>query len=122
MKIITVFSFALLLFSIVILSSCSSDNVKSPEYHSEIIMDDDLNIIDLGRAGQLTEDGNFYYDGSVTLYDEDGGYRTFPCYRGKYGLEGGCKVVIYAGEFYNLYRNKWVTIDGIKYKASDILD
>lgn len=119
MKIITVFSFALLFFSVVIFSSCSSDNVKSPEYHSEIIMDDDLNIIDLGRAGQLTEDGNFYYHGSVTLYDEDGGCSIFPCYLSKNGRGRG---VIYAGEFYNLDRNKWVTIDGIKYKASDILD
>lgn len=58
-------------------SSCSSDNVRSPEYHSEILLDDDLNIVDMGRAGQSTDDGNYYY-GSVTLYDEDGGYRNFP--------------------------------------------
>ena len=59
-------------------SSCSSDNVRSPEYHSEILLDDDLNIVDMGRAGQSTDDSNYYYHGSVTLYDEDGGYRNFP--------------------------------------------
>lgn len=103
-------------------ASCSSDSVPSPEYHSEIVMDDDLNITDMGRAGESIPDGNYYYHGSVTLYDEDGSSQVFPCYEGKIGMERGCRGVIYAGTFYNLDRNKWVTIGGTKFKASNILD
>ena len=116
------FSFVISLFSIAMFSSCSSDNVKSPEYHSEILLDDDLNVVDMGRSGQSTDDGSYYYHGSVTLYDEDGGSRNFPCYTGKHGLESGCRGVIYAGDFYNLDRNKWVKIGGVKYKASNLFD
>lgn len=101
---------------------CSSDSVKSPEYHSEIILDEDLNVLDWGRSGQSTPDGNYLYCGSVTLYGEDGSSRDFPCYKGKKDLEAGCRGVIYDGTFYNLDRNKWVKIEGVKYKASDILD
>lgn len=115
------FSFVILLFSIAIFSSCSSGNVKSPEYHSDILWDDDLNIVDMGRAGQSTDDGNYFYWGSVTLYDENGGSRDFPCYEGKHGLESGCRGVIYAGIFYNLDRNEWVRIGGVKYKASNVV-
>lgn len=116
------FSFVMLLLGATMFSSCSYDNVRSPEYHSEILLDDDLNIVDMGRAGQSTEDGNYYYHGSVTLYNEDGGSRNFPCYTGKNGLEQGCRGVIYAGEFYNLDRSKWVTIGGVKYKASNLVN
>lgn len=122
MRIFIRFSFVLMLLGSAMFSSCSSDNVRSPEYHSEILLDDDLNIVDMGRAGQSTDDGNYYYHGSVTLYDEDGGYRNFPCYTGKNGLEKGCRGVIYAGDFYNLDRNKWVKIGGVKYKASNLVD
>lgn len=115
-------SLIVLLFSVVLFFSCSSDNVKSPQYHSEISLDDNLNIVDMGRAGQSTDDGNYHYYGSVTLYDEDGSYRNFPCYTGKYGLDKGCRGVIYAGDFYNLDRNKWVAIGGVKYKASNLVD
>ncbi len=114
------FSFVMVLLGAAMLPSCSSDNARSPEYHSEIILDGDLNIIDMGRAGQTTEDGNYYYHGSVTLYDENGYSQSFPCYIGTKGLEQGCRGVIYAGEFYNLDRSKWVTIGGVKYKASNI--
>jgi len=122
MKYLARFSFVVMLLGSVMFYSCSSDNVKSPEYHSEVLMDDNLNIVHMGRAGQSTEDGNYYYHGSVTLYDEDGGSRNFPCFIGQNGLEQGCRGVIYAGDFYNLDRNKWVIIDGVKYKASDLLD
>lgn len=116
------FSFVMLLLGTTMFSSCSYDNVRSPEYHSEILLDDNLNIVDMGRAGQSTEDGNYYYHGSVTLYNEDGGSRNFPCYTGKNGLEQGCRGVIYDGEFYNLDRSKWVTIGGVKYKASNLVN
>lgn len=112
----------LMLLSVVMFSSCSTDTVKKPEYHSEILLDEDLNIVDMGRAGQSTDDGKYYYNGSVTLYNEDGGSRTFPCYLGKYGLESGCRGVVHAGDFYNLDRNKWVIIGGVKYKASNLVD
>lgn len=116
------FSCVILLFGSAMFFSCSSDNVRSPEYHSEILLDGDLGIVDMGRAGESTEDDNYYYHGSVTLYDEYGGSRDFPCYIGKNGLEQGCRGVIYAGEFYNLDRSKWVTIGGVKYKASNLVN
>ena len=115
-------SLIVLLFSVTIFFSCSSDNVKSPQYHSEISLDDNLNVVDMGRAGQSTDDGNYHYYGSVTLYDEDGGSRNFRCYTGKYGSDAGCRGVVYAGDFYNLDRNGWVTIGGVKYKASNLVD
>ena len=122
MKRYAIFGCTVLLFSVAVFSSCSSDDAPSPEYHSEITIDEDLNVVDWGRAGQSTEDGNYYYNGEVTLYDEYGNSRTFPCYRGKLGMESGCRGVIYAGVFHNLDRNKWVTIGGVRYKASDIVD
>lgn len=111
-------------FITTLICGCSdnSDNIKEPEYHSDITLSDDLTVIDWGRTGQSTEDDNYYYDGSVTLHSKDGSSRTFPCYQGKHGLESGCRGVIYAGEFYNLDRNEWVTIGGVTYKASDIVD
>ncbi len=122
MKYFVRLSFVIMLFSVAIFSSCSTDKVKSPEYHSEILLDEDLNVVEMGRSGQSTDDGNYYYHGSVTLYNEDGGSRNFACYTGKYGLDTGCRGVIYAGDFYNLDRNKWVTIGGVKYKASNLVD
>ena len=112
----------LMFLSVVMFSSCSTDTVRKPEYHGEILLDEDLNIVDMGRAGQSTDDRKYYYNGSVTLYNEDGGSRTFPCYLGRYGLERGCRGVVYAGDFYNLDRNKWVIIGGVKYKASNLVD
>lgn len=41
---------------------------------------------------------------------------------GKNGLEKGCRGVIYDGDFYNIDRNKWVKIGGVKYKASNLVD
>lgn len=102
--------------------SCSSSDGNRPYHESEIVLDEDLNVVDFGRAGESTEDGNYFYDGEVTLYDEDGNSRTFDCYRGKHGLEAGCRGVIVWGKFYNLDRNDWVRIDGVKYKAYGLLD
>lgn len=103
--------------------SCTSNNVKSPVYHSEITMDDNYNVTDWGRSGQLTEDGDYYYNGRVTLYDKNGDSKTFKCYIGNNGgLDQGCRGVIYNGKFYNLDRNDWITINGVKYKASDLVD
>ena len=115
-------SFAVLLLSATMITSCTSDSTRGPVHESEIIMDEDYNIVDLGRSGESTADGRYYYNGYVILYDEDGYSRTFRCYRGKIGMESGCRGVIVGGEFYNLDRNDWVTIDGVRYKAYDLLD
>ncbi len=102
----------LLITSTALFLSCTSDNTKRPEYHPETSIDDELN------------DGDYYYNGSVTLYSEDGSSMEFPCYTytGTVGLAKGCRGVVYDGQFYNLDRNEWVTIDGVRYKASDIVD
>lgn len=105
--------------SMLILVSCdNSDSTKSPEFHSAIEMNDDLEIVDWGGCGEPTPDGKYLYMGTVTLYTEEGYSETFDCYEGTEGLERGCKGVLWCGTFYNLYRNKWVTIDGITYKGS----
>lgn len=115
------------LFGCIILalvSACtnSDNNIPSPLYHSEISLDDDYNVTDFGRSGESTPDGNYYYNGTVTLYSTDGDSDTFNCYTGKVGMERGCRGVIYNGIFYNLDRNKYVIIAGTKYKASGITD
>lgn len=101
--------------------SCS-DNVPSPYYIGEIVMDDDAEVLDWGLSGQTTPDGNYLYHGSVILYSADGSSCEFPCFQGKKGMDKGCRGVVHYGVFYNLDRNKWVTIGGVKYKASNILD
>lgn len=116
---------SILVCTFLILScSCSNpnSNIPTPNHQSEISLDDDYNVTDLGRAGESTQDGNYYYDGSVTLYSKDGYSKTFDCYTGKVGMEKGCRGVIYGGKFYNLDRNKYVTIGGIEYKAYGITD
>ena len=119
MKLFVKSYFVVMFLSVAMFSSCMTDNVNRPEYHSEILMDDDLNIIDMRHSGQSTNDGKYYYYGSVTLYNKDGNSRTFSCYQGKKGMEAGCRGIIYGGEFYYLDRNEWVTIDGVKYRASN---
>lgn len=111
---------AITTLAMVLSVGCSANSVKEPEYHSQIIFDENLNITDWGRSGQSTPDDNYYYYGSVTLYSKGDTSREFPCYLGKYGLDQGCRGVIYAGTFYNLDRNKWIEIGGVKYRASDI--
>lgn len=103
-------------------NSSSSSNYKSttrrPVFHSEISLDDDNGVTDWGRSGELTPDGELYYNGSVTLYDSDGGSRDFNCFIGNNGgLDQGCRGVVYDGEFYNLDRNDWVTIGEVRYRA-----
>ncbi len=115
-------SATILVTSSIVCSGCSSDKAKAPVYNAGISIDENLNISDFGYVGQSTHDGNYYYRGSVTLYRTDGGSKKFQCYTGKIGHDKGCRGVIYCGTFYNLDRNKWVTIDGIKYKASNILE
>lgn len=117
-----IYYFTALITTMALYFSCSSNSGKFPEYHGEITFDENLNVQDWGRSGQSTPDGNYLYYGSVTLYSEDGSSRDFPCYEGKKGLEKGCRGVIYADKFYNLDRNEWVNIGGVRYKASDILD
>lgn len=101
---------------------CLSNNIKDPEYHTDIIYDEDMNVLDWGLSGQSTPDGKYFYYGSVTLYSEDGCSRDFPCYLGKNGLESGCRGVVNIGKFYNLDRNEWVNINGVRYKASNTID
>ncbi len=103
-------------------NSHSDTSIPRPEYMSEITLDEDNNVTDMGRAGESTPDGNYYYHGSVRLYSEDGGSDTFDCYEGKVGMERGCRGVIYGGTFYNLDRNDYVTIAGTRYRASGLLD
>ncbi|MBQ0089712.1 MAG: hypothetical protein KBT27_10335 [Prevotellaceae bacterium] len=110
------FLFALTI-GIISLTSCNNNSTNQPKWESEITMDEDLNITDMGHSGELTPDGEYYYDGTVTLYSADGDSETFECYEGTNGLEKGCRGVIVDGIFYNLDRNKWVTINGIKYKG-----
>ena len=101
------------------LTSCkNTGSAKSPEYHSQIVMDEYLNIENMGHSGEFTPDGDYYYYGSVTLYSDDGNSKTFDCYQGTEGLEKGCRGVLCNRIFYNLDRNQWVTINGIKYKGS----
>lgn len=111
----------MLTFVVCLISFTSCNNtssVKSPEYHSQILMDEDLNIEDMGHSGELTPDGNYYYYGSVTLYSDDGNSETFDCYQGTEGLERGCRGVFCDGKFYNLDRSQWITVYGVKYKGS----
>ncbi|MBE6303609.1 MAG: hypothetical protein E7089_06705 [Bacteroidales bacterium] len=122
MKYLIKFNFAVLLFSVALFASCSSDNIKEPEYRYDTIFDENLNIVDMGRAGECTDDGNYYFYGYVTLYDQYGGSQDFTCYTGTQGLEKGCRGIIYGGEFYNLDRNKWIIVGGVKYKASNLVD
>ena len=100
---------------------CSSNtDVSNPIFHSEILFDDNNNVTDWRRTGELTSNEDFYYNGSVTIYSKSGSSRDFPCYIGNTGgLDQGCRGIIYDGKFYNLDRNNWITIDGIKYKACD---
>ncbi len=97
-------------------------SIPLPEYISEITLDEDNNVTDMGRAGESTPDGNYYYHGSVRLYSDDGDSDIFDCYEGKVGMERGCRGVIYGGTFYNLDRNDYVTIAGTRYRASGLLD
>lgn len=103
-------------------SSHGDTSIPLPEYISEIILDENNNVTDMGRAGESTPDGNYYYHGSVRLYSEYGDSDTFDCYEGKVGMERGCRGVIYGGTFYNLDRNDYVTIAGTKYRASGFLN
>lgn len=96
--------------------------IPLPEYISETTLDEDNNVTDMGRAGESTLDGNYYYHGSVRLYSDDGDSDIFDCYEGKVGMERGCRGVIYGGTFYNLDRNDYVTIAGTRYRASGLLD
>lgn len=112
--------------SMVALASCGNShgdtNIPLPEYISEITLDEDYNVTDMGRSGESTPDGNYYYHGSVRLYSDDGDSDTFDCYVGKVGMERGCRGVIFGGMFYNLDRNDYVTIAGTIYRASGLLD
>lgn len=103
-------------------SSHGDTSIPPPEYISEITLDEDNNVTDMGRAGESTPDGNYYYHGSVRLYSDDGDSDTFDCYEGKVGMERGCRGIIYGGTFYNLDRNDYVTIAGTRYRASGLLD
>lgn len=112
-------SIVITILSCCILSvSCDEESARHPEYQYEITLDDDLNVIDLGRAGQSTPDGMYYYSGQVTLFSPDGSSRTFQCLEGKNGMDAGCRGAWHYGYFYNLDRNKWVTIGGVKYRGS----
>lgn len=102
--------------------SHADTSIPRPEYISEVALDGDNNVTDMGRAGKSTPDGNYYYHGSVRLYSEDGDSDTFDCYEGKIGMESGCRGVIYCGTFYNLDRNDYVTIAGTRYRASGLLN
>lgn len=63
-------------------SSHGDTSIPLPEYISEITLDEDNNVTDMGRAGESTPDGNYYYHGLVRLYSEDGDSDTFDCYEG----------------------------------------
>lgn len=103
------------------LISCDNyDSVRDPEFHSAIQMNEDLDILDWGHCGEPTADGKYYYVGTVTLYSSEGTSETFDCFEGTEGMEKGCKGVLWYGTFHNIYRNKWVTIDGVKYKGGHI--
>lgn len=106
-----------LIITVLLCSACNSNNYNEPRHDSSITFDEDLNPTDWGDSGQKTSDGNYYYYGNVTLTDEYGSSRTFSCYQGTKGLESGCRGIIHNGKFYNLDRNSWITIDGIRYKA-----
>lgn len=108
-----------LVVGLISLTSCNnSGSAKSPVYHSQIVMDEYLNIEDMGHCGELTPDGKYYYYGSVTLYSDDGYSETYDCYQGTEGLERGCRGILCDGTFYNIDRSQWITIDGVKYKGS----
>lgn len=64
--------FIVTIIAMMTLVSCggSHDNtsIPLPEYISEITLDEDNNVTDMGRAGESTPDGSYYYHGSVRLY------------------------------------------------------
>lgn len=123
MKIISAIYLTVAVMALVSCGGSHSDtSIPLPEYTSEISLDENNNVTDMGRAGESTTDGNYYYHGSVRLYSEDGDSDTFDCYEGKFGMERGCRGVIYGGTFYNLDRNDYVTIAGTRYRASGLLD
>lgn len=100
-------------------TGCSGQSEgKSPEYISNIQLNENYGVTDWGHSGEKTPDGNYYYYGQVILYSDNGQQRTFDCYLGTEGMEKGCRGVIYYGQFYNLDRNKWITIAGVRYRAS----
>lgn len=103
-------------------SSHDDTSIPLPEYISEITLDENNHVTDMGRSGESTPDGNYYYHGSVCLYTDDGCPDIFDCYEGKIGTERGCRGIIYGGTFYNLDRNDYVTIAGTRYRASGLLD
>lgn len=119
-------TFITMAIAMTVLVSCGSSHGDSsiplPEYISEISLDENNNVTDMGRAGESTPDGNYYYHGSVRLYSDDGDSDTFDCYEGKVGLDRGCRGVIYGGTFFNLDRNDYVTIAGTRYRASGLLN
>ena len=123
---IKIISAIYLTVALMTLVSCGSSHgdtsIPLPEYISELTLDEDNNVTDMGRAGESTPDGNYYYHGSVRLYSDDGDSDTFDCYEGKVGMERGCRGVIYGGTFYNLDRNDYVTIAGTRYRASGLLN
>lgn len=101
-----------------IFASCSSDNsTRIPEYHTSIIYDEDNQVVDWNHCGEYTPDGQYTYYGTATLYSSDGYADTFPCFKGKEGTNKGCMCVYYNGLFYNINRNSWVTINGVRYKG-----
>lgn len=119
------FSAVIILFMTFSIVSCNDkgNSVQSPIYDGEITLKEgSTDVEDSGCAGQSTPDGKFSYHGRVTLYTESGFSEVFECFEGKEGMDKGCRGIIVHGIFYNLDRNNWITIDGITYKASGILD
>lgn len=107
-----------LVFVLIIVFFTSCDNKyssKRPEFHSAIVMDDDLNVVDWGHCGEYTPDHKYTYYGTVTLFTTEGYSETFDCYTGKDGNDKGYRGVLLGDNFYNIDKNKWVTINGIKY-------
>ena len=101
------------------LQSCEPD-ISLPYFHNERITIYDDYSFSMNSNIYEQDTDNYSLMGTVTLYDTDGGERDFAWYRGKKDWEQGCNIVIYCGKSYNLDRNKWVYIDGKKYRATNI--